>query len=200
MSSINERLKEVRKFLNYNQQEFASELGISRTHVSNMENGNDNPSSTLIKLICMRFNISEDWLNTGEGHYIPSFNSETHEGLISRYNTIRVGFEQRLKSLNEPDLLNNVEAFAYLDSILTADGLDGLEKTSYLMFLHESIDDLERIISRSRHFRDVFSQHSQERYLPQFKKELNAHIDMIAENIKSAANIYLSKHGESALL
>ena len=54
MSAIGERIKEIRKQHNLNQTKFATELGISQNHVSNIENGNENPSTTLIKLISMK--------------------------------------------------------------------------------------------------------------------------------------------------
>ena len=37
MSTVNERFKTIRKDLGFNQQQFASELGISQTHISGIE-------------------------------------------------------------------------------------------------------------------------------------------------------------------
>lgn len=64
---INERFKEVRKALKYTQKKYAELLGASQTHLSNVENGNDNPSAILIKLVCAKFGVSEQYLANGEG-------------------------------------------------------------------------------------------------------------------------------------
>ena len=65
--SIGDRFKEIRKMLEFNQRKFASELGISQTHISSIELGKDQPSSSLIRLVCMQYNLNEDWLVTGVG-------------------------------------------------------------------------------------------------------------------------------------
>ena len=62
MESIGVRIKTARQNLHMKQDQFSSEVGISRTHLSGIENGKDNPSIPLIKLICYKFNINEDWL------------------------------------------------------------------------------------------------------------------------------------------
>ena len=41
MSSINERVKEVRQYLGMNQKNFSNEIGISPSHMSSIENGKD---------------------------------------------------------------------------------------------------------------------------------------------------------------
>ena len=123
MDTINERIREVRKMLKMNQNQFAKELGVSRTHVSNMENGNDNPSSSLIKLLCVRFNIDETWLVEGIGSPMPNFDVVSDDGLMSKYNTMRVMLEQMLKSRTGEELKSSVETFSYIVSLLTANGL-----------------------------------------------------------------------------
>lgn len=45
---------------------FAFAIGISRSHVSNLETGAARPSEQLIKSICREWNVREEWLRTGE--------------------------------------------------------------------------------------------------------------------------------------
>ena len=45
---------------------FAEKLGIDRSHISNIERGKREPSSQLIKLICMTFGINENWLQNNQ--------------------------------------------------------------------------------------------------------------------------------------
>ena len=64
---MNERLKELRKRLGLTQQEFAERLGIKRNAVTNYEVGRNAPADMVVSLICREFNVSEQWLRTGEG-------------------------------------------------------------------------------------------------------------------------------------
>lgn len=64
---MNERLKQLRKNLNMSQEEFGKHIRITKSSVSKLENGENNPSEQTIKLICAEFNVNECWLRTGEG-------------------------------------------------------------------------------------------------------------------------------------
>lgn len=44
------------------QQEFADKLGMSRGHISHIENGDNMPSAEFIKSVCTTFLVSSDWL------------------------------------------------------------------------------------------------------------------------------------------
>ena len=62
-----ERLKLVRKNSGLNQTDFGNKIGMSQSGYGQIENGNRSLNDRLIKLICIEFNINEDWLRTGEG-------------------------------------------------------------------------------------------------------------------------------------
>lgn len=64
---MGERLKELRKSLGLTQQEFADRLGIKRNAITNYEVGRNAPADMVVSLICREFNVSENWLRTGEG-------------------------------------------------------------------------------------------------------------------------------------
>ena len=64
--TINERVKEVRERLNLSQEEFGNRIGLSKSSISNIENGTRNVNSKHVKLIGTIFNINEAWLMTGE--------------------------------------------------------------------------------------------------------------------------------------
>lgn len=65
--TIGERIKEVRKSNNLTQTDFGKQVKISGASVSMIEKGINNPSDQTITLICSKFNVSEQWLRTGEG-------------------------------------------------------------------------------------------------------------------------------------
>lgn len=66
---MNERIRELRKLLNLNQEDFGHRLGVTKTAVSKMELGTYNVTDTILKLICREFNVNEEWLRTGTGDW-----------------------------------------------------------------------------------------------------------------------------------
>lgn len=64
---MKERIKLLRKELHLTQQEFADQLGIKRNTIATYEIGRNEPIDAVIRLICSKFNVNEDWLRTGEG-------------------------------------------------------------------------------------------------------------------------------------
>ena len=73
MGSINERLKEARKFLKLSQKTVASKLGVSQNAISWNEKNGNNVSDSTIKSFSAILGISEIWLRTGSG---PMLNSK----------------------------------------------------------------------------------------------------------------------------
>lgn len=64
---MNERIKELRKTLGLTMEEFGSEIGLSKSGISAIENGERNVTEKHIKYICNYFGVREEWLRTGEG-------------------------------------------------------------------------------------------------------------------------------------
>ena len=64
---MKERILAVRKALKLNQKEFAEQLGMNRTTLSMIEVGDNVLTEKNIKLICMIYNVNENWLRTGKG-------------------------------------------------------------------------------------------------------------------------------------
>lgn len=82
---MNERIKEVRKFLHLTQQTFAERVGLKQQSIAMIEAGKNNPSDQLVIGICREFRVSEEWLRHGTGEmFIPS-PSSTVEKLCEEY-------------------------------------------------------------------------------------------------------------------
>lgn len=64
---MNERLKQLRKFLGMTQQKFADKLGVKRNTVGQWECGINALTDQVITSICREWNVSEDWLRDGKG-------------------------------------------------------------------------------------------------------------------------------------
>lgn len=74
---IYERIKELRKELGLNQEEFGERLGVSRSVIANIEYDRlkrPDQKESLYKLICKEFNVNEEWLRTGEGEMFVALN------------------------------------------------------------------------------------------------------------------------------
>lgn len=67
MSSQGSRIKELRKRLGLTQEKFASQIGIKRNSLSQIESGTNSLSSQNMLLICKEWNVSEEWLRDGIG-------------------------------------------------------------------------------------------------------------------------------------
>lgn len=64
---MNERIRKLRRTLDLTQQDFANRIGIKRNSLANYETGRNTPIDAIILSICREFNVSKDWLLTGEG-------------------------------------------------------------------------------------------------------------------------------------
>lgn len=64
---MKERIKKLRKKCGLSQEVFGKRIGIGKTSVSKLENGENNPSEQTIILLCKEFGVNEVWLRTGEG-------------------------------------------------------------------------------------------------------------------------------------
>lgn len=64
---MNERIKELRKVLNLTMEKFGERVGVTRSAMSNIENGNRNLTEQMLRSICREFSVNEEWLRTGKG-------------------------------------------------------------------------------------------------------------------------------------
>ena len=64
---MKDRIKKIRKELDLTQQEFADRIGVKRGGIANYEIGRNEPTDSVISIICREFNVNEDWLRTVEG-------------------------------------------------------------------------------------------------------------------------------------
>lgn len=65
---MNERIKEIRKALGLSGEKFGQSLGVQRSAISKIERGENTPTPQMLKLICSTYNVSEQWLRSGEGN------------------------------------------------------------------------------------------------------------------------------------
>lgn len=61
------RIKRIRTDAGLSMEKFGERIGITKSSVSLLESGKNNPSEQTIKLICREFSINKDWILTGKG-------------------------------------------------------------------------------------------------------------------------------------
>ena len=64
---MNARIRELRKALNLNQNDFAQKIGLKQNAISYMEKSGSTVTEQNIKTICSEFNVNENWLRSGSG-------------------------------------------------------------------------------------------------------------------------------------
>lgn len=198
MSTVGERLKEVRKTAKLNQEQFAKTLGISRGHISNIEKGKDSPSSSLVKLLCSTYNVSEDWFLHGDGEMALSWDIRTDEGALSKYNMMKMIFEKELRNSTGEDLKSMVQAMGYLTGALDARDLDPVQATAYRKAICSIIDELEKLTFMVSSSTKPSKTDAMEWI--DFKNSCLAATDRINQSVKDAVNVYLEKYGEEMKL
>lgn len=106
---MNERVKYIRKALHMTQDEFATQIGLSRNFIAQVENGAKNPSERTISDICREFDVNEEWLRNGTGEMFvqKSKDEQIAEMLADIQKEGDASFKHRLISaltrLNESD-------------------------------------------------------------------------------------------------
>ena len=79
---MNERIKELRSSLKLSQEIFASRIKITRSSVSKLEKGENNPSEQTIALICKQFNVNEEWIKNGTGKMFKEIPEEDETAIL----------------------------------------------------------------------------------------------------------------------
>lgn len=104
---MNNRLKQLRKELNLNQEEFGKRLGLTKASISRLESGTNNITEQTFISICREFNVNEEWLRTGEGEMFNELDKESKimswvgEILGDKEKTFQRAFVAMLASLDE---------------------------------------------------------------------------------------------------
>ena len=70
-----ERVKELRKALNFTLDKFGGKLGVQKAAISKIEKGENNLTEQMLLSICREFNVNEEWLRNGTGEMFAEVSS-----------------------------------------------------------------------------------------------------------------------------
>jgi len=97
MNEIHDRLKVIRNHFKMSIREFSKEIFFSHSLYGQVEYGNREASDRIVQLISSRFNISKNWILTGEGEMFDSPPPDIRlEKIIKIYNTLDVSLQECL--------------------------------------------------------------------------------------------------------
>jgi transcriptional regulator with XRE-family HTH domain len=77
MGTVGSRIKSLRVRLALSQDQLCKEIGIKTSSLSRIENGNTDPSMSTIIALMQYFNVSSDWILTGEDAITKEANKKT---------------------------------------------------------------------------------------------------------------------------
>lgn len=83
--ALKDRLRQIRKDMHETQTEFGTICGKTRSAIAAYESGKVIPDDAFIKLVCLKFNINENWIRDGVGEqYSIKDNNLLHQ-LCAKY-------------------------------------------------------------------------------------------------------------------
>lgn len=195
-AEIGDRVKLVRKKAKKNQKNFADELGLSQSHISNIEKGNDKPSLTLIKLICLKYEIAEEWLLYGKGNM--NLYEEwdlSDDGLYAKYASFKKVAEQLINELSGEDKKNFVGSYCFFLTIADGIKLEGEKKSQYIKLIYDFMDNLEKMMFATTSYESLFlTKKIDYKSLFDYVSTCYGRMTKMDKSIKDALNIYLSSY------
>lgn len=100
--SINQRVKELRHQLGLSQAKFAKEISISNGYIAGIELENRSVNERLVKLICVTFNVREEWLKNGEGSMFKDSSDELTKLAFAAFTELKPEYrEYVLKQIDQ---------------------------------------------------------------------------------------------------
>lgn len=102
-----DRVREIRKSFHLTLEKFGEKLGVGKTAVSNIENGNRSLTEQMLRSICREYHVSEDWLRNGTGEMFVT---------LTRREKLASFFGSLMKESDDSYKLRFMEALADLNA------------------------------------------------------------------------------------
>lgn len=80
------RIRELRKNLGYTLEEFGKPLGVGKTAISKIENGERNLTEQMSLAVCREYNVNYLWLTEGKGDMFTSTPESVVDELAEDFN------------------------------------------------------------------------------------------------------------------
>lgn len=183
-NDIGERFKQIRKHFNLTQQLFSISLGISRSHISNIENGREKPSDTLLMLLNSKYHINTEWLLEGKGNMlindidvITSEEFERKEYIGNLYNKLFEATNSHVKRHLYNHILECLLTILVEDSYWLVADINSKERLDYLKYTDDLFTKLSDLINEIR----IISKNSKQNDYKQMLEAKNTFDEAIAD-------------------
>ena len=108
MMSANQRIKEIRQYLNLSQAKFAKGIFVSSGYLAGIELGKRKVNERIAKLISFTYGVNENWLRSGNGEMFIRVEDEKLEKLTACFKQLTPDFQEYiLKQIEELLILQN---------------------------------------------------------------------------------------------
>lgn len=194
MNSIGNRVQEIRKAQRLTQSQFAEEMAISQAHVSKIEKGAERPSPTLARLMALKYNVDEEWLNNGIGRE-PLCPNTSEDNVILAKQVSRL--EGQLARSHAGDVALILGALDNLVMILTVPNgfsdaqLTEAAKHKYFVFVRKAMICMWKVIASVTLNKPLLPSSSAKEWLS-FKSGSEKMLDDMSSSTKNAANVFLT--------
>lgn len=104
---LNERIKQLRTYLNLSMDKFGQQIGVTRSAISKMESGASNLSEQTIKSICREFNVDYLWLTSGSGEMFVQADDDVYtsiDKIMAGENELHRNLIKWVASLDDSDV------------------------------------------------------------------------------------------------
>ena len=142
---LNDRIRHLRKeLLNLTLDQFGERIGLKKSALSHLENGNVNITDQTRRSICREFNVNEEWLLTGEGEVFQAKSpSDEIAAFVKELSTDNESFKAQLVTMlsrmssDEWDLLEKmIRRLANLDEVTPVQQTDTAEAEAEYKKIH----------------------------------------------------------------
>lgn len=145
MSSIGERIKELRKKEELTQKEFAQRILVSPSYISGIEHGNEIPTDKFMKLVALEFGVSLNWIENGIGEMYSQYYDDSIESSAEAINNAMAEIWGQLNSGSNSIYHGIANVLLGVgNSIKLAKRMTSESACCYLEKLAELLCDLER--------------------------------------------------------
>lgn len=160
-TDIGSRIKQVRLSRNLTQTEFSKRLSISRGYLPSLESGKKEANDRILRLIASTFNVSEEWLRSGDGSMyasqphasntlIGAYERELARNFLQIQRAMAPSCERpgQIMALFNPGVSNDI--FNYLASRLVSDQTDAHEADRIDALFRVAFPDYKQVVQHLR--------------------------------------------------
>lgn len=147
--NIPKRLKELRKYLDLTQEEFAKKIGLSRANVGNIEYGRVLLTDRNIITICQTFNVNEEWLRNGTEPVFKEKNVVLAEEIANSFglDDFSLKILKRFAKLSDEEQKKVIEVANMLPKLLSDE--EEVEE-EYTLTFEELVGDPEEVLKEEK--------------------------------------------------